>query len=79
MTNKIVELIRNFVDKSGGIDKVNEARDAIKKVASQPGQASKLVAGLAKNEAGSKQLLAAALLGFSIASFLYDKKDQTKQ
>ena len=72
-TSKLFRLICSFVDKSGGIEKINAARAALREVA-ESGQVAQYVTGIGKTEAGAKQLLAAALLGFSMASALYEAK-----
>jgi len=75
MRNILEEHIRGFVRKSGGRKKVIEARDAIQRVA-RTSKCRSFLARIARNEAGAKQLCAAALLGLSLASIVAESDAQ---
>jgi len=71
MDKTLVKLICGFVDRSGGLAKVRLAVDAMKQVSGKDPQG--YLTGIAKHRDGSRQLLAAAILGFSLASLVYQE------
>lgn len=78
---RVFRLIDSFVEKSGGIDQVKLAVKALRVLAEVKDDqvVSDYVVNVGKQPAGAKQLLAAALLGFSMASVLYRKKERVRE
>lgn len=78
--NRVFAIIDRFVENSGGVDKVRQAVKALRVLSECKNEQiiSEYVVNVGKQPAGAKQLLAAALLGFSIASALYKKKEGVK-
>lgn len=71
-TDKLFQLICSFVEKSGGLEKVEQGAKGLRAVANQgPNAIQKFVQGVAAKPEGAKQLCAAALLGFSVAAAIY--------
>ncbi len=64
-----IDLIAGFVDKSGGIDKVQQAIEAMKCV-KERGEITAFVQRLGQRPEGAKQFFAAALLGFTLAALV---------
>lgn len=58
--------ILKFIENSGGLEKVQLARDGFRNCPDE--QRADLIRNIAKTDAGARQLMAAALLGFAIAS-----------
>lgn len=71
----LFQLICSFVDKSGGLEKVELGAKGLRTVAEQGDAAiQEFVRGVAQKPEGAKQLCAAALLGFSVAAMVYRGK-----
>lgn len=64
----IVEHIRAFADKSGGLAKIREARRAMGAIPRD--QVADYVRRVARSDAGARQLFAASLLGFVVADIV---------
>ena len=62
----IEKLIMGFVEKSGGLEKIIKARNAFRSVPDK--DRAEFIRRCAKTDEGARQLMAAALLGFAIAS-----------
>jgi hypothetical protein len=74
----LIDLVCGFVEKSGGIRKVNEMGDALRAMAeSGDVRIQQFLRGVAANPAGAKEILAAALLGFRMAGFVYERRQRT--
>ncbi len=67
--NMLTKMICGFVEKSGGIEKVERAAQALKNI--PKGQYADFLGNLAKREEGAQQLIAAAIAGFSLSAFVY--------
>jgi len=62
----IEKLIMGFVEKSGGLEKIIKARNGFRSVPDK--DRADFIRRCAKTDEGARQLMAAALLGFSIAA-----------
>jgi hypothetical protein len=69
MSNALLEGIRNFVEKSGGLEKVHDLRKAITEIPLE--HRVRFIRSAVKTEEGARQVLAAALLGLIIADVVY--------
>lgn len=69
--SKAIDLIRSFVDKSGGIEKIDRALSLMR--AMDKSQIHDFIKGIANHEdpAGAHQLFAAMMMGFTVASSVY--------
>ncbi len=75
----LIDLVCCFVEKSGGIDKVNEVATALRAMAeSGEVRICQFLRGVAANPAGAKQMLANALLGLRLAGLVYERRKQIK-
>jgi hypothetical protein len=71
----MLDLICNFVDKSGGLPKVTKTADSLLAVAkSGDVRMLQFMRGVCVNPSAAKMLLAAALLGFRLAALVYERK-----
>ncbi len=75
--NTLTRLICGFVEKSGGVEKMDMAKDSLMRIA--PGKRADFLRGLSKSEEGAKQLIAAAIAGFSLSAFVYRELRGTKK
>lgn len=62
----VEKLILAFIQKSGGLEKINKARDGIRSI--PDASRAEYVRRCARTDEGARQLLAAALLGFALAA-----------
>lgn len=70
----LVDLVCHFVEKSGGIEKVNEVATALRAMADAGDvRICQFLKGLAVNPAGARQMLANALLGLRLAALVYER------
>lgn len=68
----ILDLICNFVDKSGGVDKVRLGADALLALAKKGNDDTQdYVRRISESKEASNQLCAAALLGLRLAETIY--------
>lgn len=67
--NIVAALIVGFVEKSGGIEKIEQAADKIRAI--PDAERADYVRRVAAHDSGARQLLAAALLGFRLAAQVY--------
>ena len=70
-SQEVIDLVCGFVDKSGGLEKVEQGMKALQRPASTPGGCSKFLANLSRSRSGSDQLVAAAMMGFVMAALIY--------
>jgi len=68
--SKISKVICNFVNKSGGVDQIRAVKNSITKIPDR--ERAALSRKLTENDNSARQLLAAAVLGFTIAEHVYD-------
>lgn len=62
-------LIVAFVEKSGGIEKIEQACEVLRSI--PDAERADYVRRVARSDVGARQLMAAALLGFSAATQVY--------
>lgn len=75
----LIDLVCGFVEKSGGIEKVNEVATALREMAEAGDvRICQFLRGVAANPAGAKQMLANALLGLRLAGLVYERRKQIK-
>lgn len=73
----ITDLITGFVDKSGGLAKVEQAIQAMQGV-KERGEITAFVQRLGRRPEGAQQLFAAAMMGFTLSSLVYES-EQNRQ
>ena len=67
--NMLAMLVCGFVEKSGGVEKIDMAKASLMGI--QKGARADFLRRLSKTEEGSQQLIAAAIAGFALSSFVY--------
>jgi hypothetical protein len=76
MADEVAELVLSFVEKSGGILKIEEAVRVFKSIA-KDGRPDLFVKKIGDSSGACTQMFAAALLGFSLAAIIHNERQQS--
>lgn len=75
--SEVLDLICRFVERSGGLGKVRAGGDALRQLVGREDQViCEYLSRISESGPASKQLVGAALLGFRLASFLYEHRQR---